>query len=79
MPESSQPALSIDGLSCAGCAARAERALLSLPGVTSAAVNFATRTARVERDGATIQEITDALSAAARVASLDMIEMYLQK
>jgi Cu+-exporting ATPase len=37
----------IDGLSCASCAARSERALAGLPGVTEATVNAATKTARV--------------------------------
>jgi copper chaperone CopZ len=37
----------IDGLSCASCAARSERALAGTPGVTEATVNAATQTARV--------------------------------
>ncbi|WP_435370352.1 heavy metal translocating P-type ATPase [Epibacterium ulvae] len=41
-------ALPVTGLSCAGCAGRAERALKAAPGVLSAAVNFATATATVE-------------------------------
>ncbi|MDK3075615.1 heavy metal translocating P-type ATPase [Sedimentitalea sp. JM2-8] len=64
MSETFQTTLSIEGLNCAGCAARAERALLSVPGVNAAAVNFATRTASVKHDGATPQAIAGALSAA---------------
>ncbi|MEX3014505.1 copper-translocating P-type ATPase [Gymnodinialimonas hymeniacidonis] len=39
--------LTLQGLSCAGCVGRAERALAAVPGVVSAAVNLATNTANV--------------------------------
>jgi heavy metal translocating P-type ATPase len=39
--------LAIEGMTCASCVARVERALLSVPGVTSAAVNLATERATV--------------------------------
>lgn len=38
--------LTVDGMTCAGCAAGVERALLSVSGVTSANVNLATEVAR---------------------------------
>ncbi len=37
--------LSIGSMSCAGCVATVEQALLKVPGVTSASVNFAEHTA----------------------------------
>ncbi|KQQ33270.1 copper-transporting ATPase [Duganella sp. Leaf126] len=37
----------IDGMSCAACAGRVERALAGVPGVTGASINLATDTARV--------------------------------
>jgi Cu+-exporting ATPase len=40
--------LAIDGMTCAACVARVEKALISVPGVTSASVNLATKSARVE-------------------------------
>lgn len=50
--------LAIDGMTCASCSARVERALKKLPGVITAAVNLATERAHVqyvpamvERDG----------------------------
>lgn len=43
-------ALPIDGMSCAACAARVERALGKLDGVTEAAVNFAGENATVSFD-----------------------------
>ncbi|HLG22531.1 MAG TPA: heavy metal translocating P-type ATPase, partial [Candidatus Manganitrophaceae bacterium] len=44
--------LPISGMTCAGCASKVERALRSAPGVLSASVNFATRKATVQADGA---------------------------
>jgi len=44
--------LSIDGMSCASCVARVEKALKQVPGVVSATVNLATERADVQvRDG----------------------------
>jgi Au+-exporting ATPase len=40
--------LAIEGMTCASCVARVERALLGVPGVTAATVNLATESARVE-------------------------------
>ena len=39
--------LAIEGMTCASCVARVEKALISVPGVQSAAVNLATKSARV--------------------------------
>lgn len=41
--------LRIEGMTCASCVGRVERALLAVPGVTSATVNLATEQAHVER------------------------------
>ena len=40
--------LDLRGLTCAGCVARVEKSLQAVPGVTNAAVNLASRRARVE-------------------------------
>lgn len=40
--------LAIEGMTCASCVGRVERALLKVPGVRSAAVNLASERARVE-------------------------------
>ena len=40
--------LQIEGMSCASCTGRLERALQALPGVVSAQVNLAAGTAQVE-------------------------------
>ncbi len=42
--------LPIEGMTCAACAGRIEKRLSRLPGVASAAVNYATRTATVAMD-----------------------------
>ncbi|KMK68397.1 heavy metal translocating P-type ATPase [Puniceibacterium sp. IMCC21224] len=43
--------LRVDGMSCASCVGRVEKALTAVPGVTKAEVNLATETARVTHDG----------------------------
>ncbi|WUR11860.1 heavy metal translocating P-type ATPase [[Empedobacter] haloabium] len=54
-PLSAAPAaaldLAIEGMTCASCAGRVEKALRAVPGVTGATVNLATETARVESGG----------------------------
>src|SRR5690606_21595174 len=40
--------LAIEGMTCASCSARVERALAAVPGVSSAAVNLATERATVQ-------------------------------
>lgn len=52
----------LNGLSCAGCVARAERALRAVAGVTQASVNLATARARVE--GGAARDLVAALKAA---------------
>ena len=56
----------VEGMSCAGCAGRAQRGLAAVPGVISAEVNLASESARVTYlEGATTPEI---LAAAAKKA-----------
>jgi Cu+-exporting ATPase len=62
--------LSITGMTCASCAARIERRLNKLPGVT-ATVNFATAAAHVSHpDDVTAQELIDVVEATGYGASL---------
>lgn len=42
--------IAIKGMTCASCAGRVEKALSKLPGVRMAAVNLATKTARIEAE-----------------------------
>jgi len=55
--------LSIGSMSCAGCVASVERTLLAVPGVSSAAVNFAEHTAEVAGE-VSAQALIDAVVAA---------------
>ena len=48
MPRHEMIDLNIDGMTCASCVSRVEKALGSVPGVLKADVNLATKTARVE-------------------------------
>ena len=64
--------LVVEGMTCASCVARVERALKAVPGVTGATVNLATESARVE-GVADIPALVAAVKAAgydARVASV---------
>ncbi|HTN29221.1 MAG TPA: heavy metal translocating P-type ATPase [Pseudomonas sp.] len=54
----------ISGMTCASCAGRVERALNKLTGVRHAEVNLASERARVESDGATLDELIAAVEKA---------------
>lgn len=55
--------LAIEGMTCAACVARVEKALGSVPGVSKAEVNLATKTARVEASGASLASLVEAIEA----------------
>src|SRR5438105_2635500 len=56
--------LQISGMTCGACAANVERALRSVPGVTSAAVNLTTTLASVQSQDSAVnaQRFVDAVS-----------------
>ncbi|MCW5664091.1 MAG: copper-translocating P-type ATPase [Piscinibacter sp.] len=62
--------LQVEGMTCASCVARVEKALLKVPGVSSASVNLATEKARIEALGtvsfATLAAAIDKAGYAAR-------------
>ena len=63
--------LPIEGMTCASCVARVEKALKAVPGVASAEVNLATETATVSlAEGAPPQSLVAAVEKAGYVASL---------
>ncbi len=57
-------ALKVEGMTCASCVGRVEKALKKVPGVTGATVNLATETATVEASG----DVAEAALAAVRKA-----------
>ena len=62
MPVSQTVKLSVDGMTCASCVGRVERALAAVPGVATAQVNLATETA-------TMQFLSGQADAAALIAA----------
>lgn len=57
--------LVIDGMTCASCVARVEKALLAVPGVVSATVNLATERASLSASGSvTDRDLVAAVSSA---------------
>ncbi|WP_347265626.1 heavy metal translocating P-type ATPase [Paracoccus sp. (in: a-proteobacteria)] len=57
--------LTVEGMSCASCTGRVEKALAALPGVASAQVNLATGSARVQHSAAVSpQALADTVTAA---------------
>ncbi len=61
--------LTLEGMSCAGCVGRVERALAATPGVLEARVNFATGSAEVRTTG-TVTDLIEAVAAAGYSAAL---------
>jgi copper chaperone CopZ len=53
-------AFKLEGLDCANCAAKIEKAVKALDGVTSASVNFVTTKMVIEGDDTKIDEIVKA-------------------
>ena len=64
-PAETTEVLEIEGMTCASCVGRVERALAATPGVTAATVNLATNTAHVRH----IDGLADPPALAARVAA----------
>lgn len=62
--------LSVQGMHCASCVGRAEKAIRAQPGVLDAAINLANGTAHVVTQGAQVDRLTDALTEAGYPATL---------
>ncbi len=63
-----QTELQIEGMTCASCVRRVERALSKIPGVTEASVNYATERASVSHEGVEIGVLTKAVADAGYLA-----------
>ena len=68
--------LSVEGMTCASCVGRVERALKAAPGVTAADVNLATESARITTDGSAgpvaLAQVLESAGYPARVAELEL-------
>ena len=69
----------VEGMSCASCVARVERALNAVPGVTSASVNLASESAQVEFEAPTSPaSLVEALSEAGYPAVTEEITLDVE-
>ncbi|MEC4717591.1 heavy metal translocating P-type ATPase [Noviherbaspirillum sp. CPCC 100848] len=64
----------IDGMTCASCVMRVEKALKKIPGVTEASVNLATEKAQVRAVGVPVETLIAAVGKAGYDAALDLPE-----
>ena len=62
--------LAIEGMSCAACVGRVEKALAKVPGVSAASVNLATEKATVHGQGVPLQSLLDAVQKAGYAAAV---------
>ena len=61
-PGADHSELQIEGMTCASCVRRVEKALQKVPGVSEASVNFATERAAITHHGVSIDTLTRAVS-----------------
>ncbi|HSG55125.1 MAG TPA: heavy metal translocating P-type ATPase, partial [Paracoccaceae bacterium] len=79
MSDTTKTALKIEGMTCASCVGRVERALAAVPGVTAAAVNLANETAQVTYEApATTASLTGALAAAGYPAVTESVTLDVE-
>ncbi|WP_422025177.1 heavy metal translocating P-type ATPase [Roseovarius sp.] len=71
--------IEIDGMTCAGCAGRAERAISAVPGVENATVNFANRSAELDAARGAEGAIVEALDRAGYPARLDTVTLEVSE
>ena len=71
--------LPIEGMTCASCSGRVEKALARLPGVASAAVNLATEVATVSgAAGLTLAALTDAVTRAGYAVPQQTVTLQIE-
>ncbi len=71
--------LALDGLNCASCVARAEKALMAVPGVERAQVNLASGKAQVAGETVTTAALVDALAQANYPARVETDRIAIEK
>ena len=79
MSDQSTLSFGVEGLSCASCVGRAEKAISGVPHVASAQVNLATETATVTFDGTTdAAAVAAALQAAGKPARTHIFDLQIE-
>ena len=79
MAQTQQIEFELEGLSCASCVGRAERALAAVPGVARASVNLATRRARLDlEDPAAAGPAIEAVGRAGYPAALETTRLSVE-
>jgi len=69
----------VDGMTCASCVGRVQKAIEKVPGVVVASVNLATETADVQfGDAASPQQITDAITSAGYATREELITLGIE-
>ncbi|MGP0170799.1 heavy metal translocating P-type ATPase [Pseudomonas sp. NCHU5208] len=71
-------ALPIQGMTCASCAGRIERALRKLPDVTSVSVNLASEQARVDAPGERLPQLIEAIEGAGYSVPRQSLELAIE-
>ena len=69
-PPTKEWSFPVQGMTCASCVARVEKALMKVPGVVSADVNLATESATVRATGATAHDLVAAVQKAGYQATV---------
>lgn len=70
--------LPIQGMTCASCAGRVERALRKLPDVTSASVNLASERARIEAPAKSLEQLIGAIENAGYSVPSQSLELAIE-
>ncbi|KUJ85130.1 ATPase [Ruegeria marisrubri] len=79
MAENMTARFQVEGMSCASCVGRVERALAAVPGVTSASVNLASESAQVAFEApASVPQLVEELNAAGYPAVTDEITLDVE-
>lgn len=78
-PATQDMSIGIDGMTCASCVARVEKALARVPGVTGASVNLATETAKLSLAASTpLAEVTAAIEKAGYAVSEESVDLAIE-
>ncbi|MCJ8324132.1 MAG: copper-translocating P-type ATPase [Rhizobiales bacterium] len=79
MSQQTNTTFQIEGMSCASCVGRVEKALLAIPGVSDASVNLATEQAQVSYDDSVnVGDLTKTLTDVGYPASIEEVTLEIE-